>query len=604
MKRFIMILSSALLIASSAFGEPGNTDGIGGVDLKDVIMSLQVCAGLTPAGVSVIGAVNNNGKIGLEEAIYGLQLVAGLRIPENLTVWYKDADGDGYSDGTFTASDKKPGDAYYTETELIATSGDTDDNDPKIFPVGAGVPTEISRIQTGIQTSGAGWIAETNPVSALPNDRRKIRLGALIPSDVTARDKKTYALRENLPASFDWRNNNGNFVTPVKDQGDCGSCWSFSTTAVLESQVLKTLNQSNSDLSEQIALSCSGAGDCNGGYIDDASNFLKNTGISAESCYPYTEANGNCNNACANWRNSAYRIDSWNEVYPTVSDIKNAIYTTGPVVTAFYVYTDFYYYTSGVYSYTWGSYQGGHAVVIVGWDDSKSCFIVKNSWGTGWGESGYFRIAYSQVTGKSRFGFWTIAYSKNPCSYTVLPVSNSVSSSAVSGSISVTSPYGCNWTAVSSNTDWLTISSGISGNGNGTVNYSVAANTGRDSRTGTMAIAGQTFTVTQAGVSCASSIKPTIESFIVSGGNGTVIITAPNVCSWTATSNDTWIIISSGSTGTGNGTVTYSVSANPNLTSRTGTLTIAGQTFTVSQAGRDSLRLIWDRGNWDSGIWN
>ncbi len=79
MKRFIMILASVLLMALSAFGEPGNVDGSGGVDLTDVIMSLRVSAGLTPDGVSTGGDADSNGKIGLEEAIYGLQVAAGLR---------------------------------------------------------------------------------------------------------------------------------------------------------------------------------------------------------------------------------------------------------------------------------------------------------------------------------------------------------------------------------------------------------------------------------------------------------------------------------------------------------------------------------------------
>lgn len=80
-----------------------------------------------------------------------------------------------------------------------------------------------------------------------------------------------------------------------------------------------------------------------------------------------------------------------------VAALKAAVYNRGPVNVGYMVYEDFSSYRSGVYEYTWGKAQGGHGVVIVGYDDTKQCFIVKNSWGTGWGENGYFRIAYSQV---------------------------------------------------------------------------------------------------------------------------------------------------------------------------------------------------------------
>jgi C1A family cysteine protease len=80
------------------------------------------------------------------------------------------------------------------------------------------------------------------------------------------------------------------------------------------------------------------------------------------------------------------------------------------VVAVFDVYTDFFSYDSGVYSYVSGEYEGGHAILIVGWNDSDSAFIVKNSWGTGWGESGFFKIAYSELTGNTKFARYSYAY--------------------------------------------------------------------------------------------------------------------------------------------------------------------------------------------------
>lgn len=100
-----------------------------------------------------------------------------------------------------------------------------------------------------------------------------------------------------------------------------------------------------------------------------------------------------------------------------------------------------------------------------------------------------------------------------------------------------------------------------------------------------MTIAGNTFTVSQDGMSCSYSISPTSQSFTASGGTGSVSVTATSGCSWTAATNDSWITITSGSSGSGNGTVSYSVASNSSTSSRTGTMTIAGNTFTVSQSG-------------------
>ena len=166
------------------------------------------------------------------------------------------------------------------------------------------------------------------------------------------------------------------------------------------------------------------------------------------------------------------------------------------------------------------------------------------------------------------------------CTVTVNPASRSVGATATSGSTSVSAPAGCPWTATS-NAPWLTIASGGSGTGNGSVAFNVAANAG-PSRTGTLTIGGQTFTVDQAGV-CVYSINPSSRNFDKDGGTGTVAVAAPAGCGWTATSDDGWVRITAGESGTGNGTVTYVVSSYNGNGTRIGTMTIAGQTFTVTQ---------------------
>ena len=144
---------------------------------------------------------------------------------------------------------------------------------------------------------------------------------------------------------------------------------------------------------------------------------------------------------------------------------------------------------------------------------------------------------------------------------------------------------GCAWTATSS-APWLTVTSGATGSGNGTVGYSVAANPNTTLRTATISAGGQTFTVTQAAVVCSTTISPTASSPTAAGGAATVAVTAnAGSCAWTAASNAPWITITAGASGSGSGTVDYTVAANTSTTGRTGTMTIAGQTMTVTQAG-------------------
>jgi hypothetical protein len=147
----------------------------------------------------------------------------------------------------------------------------------------------------------------------------------------------------------------------------------------------------------------------------------------------------------------------------------------------------------------------------------------------------------------------------------------------------VTAPSGCARPATS-NATWITVTSGATGSGNGTVTLNVAANTG-GARSGTVTIGGQTFTVNQAAAqTCAVSINPTSQSVGAAGITClSVSVTAPSGCSRPATSNATWITVTNGATGSGNGTVTMNVAANSG-TARTGTVTIGGQIFTVNQA--------------------
>src|SRR5205823_3283155 len=140
--------------------------------------------------------------------------------------------------------------------------------------------------------------------------------------------------------------------------------------------------------------------------------------------------------------------------------------------------------------------------------------------------------------------------------------SNSASATAAGGfgTFDVRAASGCAW-AANSNAAWLSIASGATGSGNGTVQYSAASNTGPD-RSGTITAAGQTFTVTQS-AGCSYSISPTTQNIASGGGPLTVTVTAPAGCSWNATSTAAWITVSSGGSGSGGGTVQLAIAPNP-----------------------------------------
>ena len=199
--------------------------------------------------------------------------------------------------------------------------------------------------------------------------------------------------------------------------------------------------------------------------------------------------------------------------------------------------------------------------------------------------NGNVTFSIAANTGNARTGTLTIAaqtFTVNQaqlCTYTLQPPSVPVGASADNNSTMMKADNGCTWTATS-NASWLTITSGSSGNGNGNINFNIAANTG-PARTGTLTIGGQTFTVSQAN-GCTYTLSSMSASFTNLGGTGSVMVTTAAGCTWTAVSNATWITVTSGSSGNGNGTVLYAVGLNLGGP-RNGTMTIAGRTLTVSQ---------------------
>jgi hypothetical protein len=178
------------------------------------------------------------------------------------------------------------------------------------------------------------------------------------------------------------------------------------------------------------------------------------------------------------------------------------------------------------------------------------------------------------------------ASASEQCSYSLSGTSTNVSSTGTNGAVSIVTGAACSWTATS-NDSWITVTIG-SGGGISSMHFTVAANPGGTPRTGTITILGPnvTYTVNQAANSCTYSLSTTSASW-PSGGTtiGAVSLVTGASCTWTATSNSPWITVTAGGSGTGLGNITYSVAPNTDPSPRSGSMTIAGINYPVSQAG-------------------
>jgi len=208
--------------------------------------------------------------------------------------------------------------------------------------------------------------------------------------------------RRALPTAFDWRTYGS--CTPVRNQRSCGSCWAFATVGPLECNILR-LDGRSVDLSEQWLVSCNRAGwSCDGGWFAHGYHLAApdpcgGSGAVLESDFTYTARDELCECPYPH----AYHIAGWAYIEDALENpaaIKQAILDYGPVSVAVHVNSAFHSYVGGIFN----DCQGGtvnHAVVLVGWDDTDGVWIMRNSWGSGWGEGGYMRIVY----GCSRIGY-------------------------------------------------------------------------------------------------------------------------------------------------------------------------------------------------------
>ncbi|XP_067824762.1 procathepsin L-like [Heptranchias perlo] len=208
---------------------------------------------------------------------------------------------------------------------------------------------------------------------------------------------KMFTAQENveLPPTVDWRPKG--YITPVKDQGQCGSCWAFSTTGVLEGQVFKKTGKLIS-LSEQYLMDCSravGNAGCNGGSVMAGFLFIKEKGIASEKSYPYTAKDGDCtfnqNDIVATCK-GVKQIPKNSE-----ADLAAAVAMVGPISAGIDAeHRSFMLYKSGIfYEPHCSPVKLDHGILVVGYgtENQKPFWIVKNSWGANWGNKGYVHMS-------------------------------------------------------------------------------------------------------------------------------------------------------------------------------------------------------------------
>lgn len=186
------------------------------------------------------------------------------------------------------------------------------------------------------------------------------------------------------------------YLTPIRNQGGCGSCWVFAAVGTLEANNA-IVNGGGTDMAEQHALDCSGGGSCAGGWYTPIYEWLAGgkDGLQLEATVPYEMSEQSCKNS----GRTPHEVETWGwvdeyDIQPGVDEIKAAMCKYGPITAAVAATPAFVAYGGGVFDEKSNS-GVNHAIMLVGWDDTKNAWLLRNSWGTNWGESGYMWIDYA-----------------------------------------------------------------------------------------------------------------------------------------------------------------------------------------------------------------
>ncbi|MBE0566534.1 MAG: T9SS type A sorting domain-containing protein [Krumholzibacteria bacterium] len=274
-----------------------------------------------------------------------------------------------------------------------------------VLPAQAQPEPDLAAIREAIDRNGWSFEVSDRFTSTLTADERANLRGYRPPAgyaEELKRNLRTYPVdKADLPSNLDWRALGG--VTPVKNQGSCGSCWAFAATAELESFV-KIYYGVETDLSEQQVVSCNPYGaDCDGGWATAAYFVFRNTGAVLENCAPYLAMSP----PAAPCTDSGFLKYAWitgyDHIANDVEQIKAAL-QNGPVCTGIDASPEFEAYSGGCYDVP--GQRVNHLVLIVGYDDracgGQGAWLIKNSWGAGFGEGGYIWVRYGAgLTGSS-----------------------------------------------------------------------------------------------------------------------------------------------------------------------------------------------------------
>jgi C1A family cysteine protease len=254
---------------------------------------------------------------------------------------------------------------------------------------------ELADLRQQIEANGWGWEAGPTGVSSLPPSERQKMLGLLPgPADFEPRPGESVLQplpARDLPVAWDWRTMGG--TTPTKNQGNCGSCWAFAAVGALES-VYKITNGTQMLFSEQQCVSCNEYGDgCSGGNMTSCYDLWESFGAVTQTCMPYY---GNDTAPCTQDECAVEaRIDGTTFVAYGETSLKTAL-LTAPVAVTIYATNPMFNYHTGCYAGPNGSTN--HAVLLCGWDDTMcngvGAWLIKNSWGAGWGYSGFGWIQF------------------------------------------------------------------------------------------------------------------------------------------------------------------------------------------------------------------
>ena len=269
---------------------------------------------------------------------------------------------------------------------------------------------DFDTLLAALAEAGGPWEAADTPVVQLLGQPGTHLFGLALDEDarlaLLARAEDLEAMTgmlaadEVVPFHADWRTDG--HVTPVRDQGTCGACVAFATCAALEARarIQQGDREFGLDLSEAHLFHCGNPGGCASGWQPDAAlAWASEHGIGLERDFPYDATDQPCQPVAA-----AMKVADWSAA-ASDEQRRRVIAFHGPVIAGMRVFEDLPHYKTGVYRHVIGEEVGLHAVCVVGYDDAGGYWIVKNSWGTEWGEGGYLRIAYGEGGLDSEFPF-------------------------------------------------------------------------------------------------------------------------------------------------------------------------------------------------------